>query len=71
MRDDLLARADRAIRESRLVREQARKDPVNARMAIACVRKMQRLARLEEEQSVLYRERASKVAAKLLSPSSS
>jgi len=35
MKDDLLVRADRAIRDSRLVRDQARKDLISARMATA------------------------------------
>jgi len=35
MRDDLLAGADRAIRKSQLVRDEARKDRMNARMAVA------------------------------------
>jgi hypothetical protein len=54
MRDDLLARADRAIRESRLLRDQARKDRVNARMVIARVRTTLRLARWERERARLF-----------------
>jgi hypothetical protein len=61
MRDDLLAQADRAIRASQVAREQAHKDRVNARMAIARVRATLRLASIEREQSVsLYRDTAGK-----------
>ncbi len=49
MQDELLARADRTIRESRLIRDQAHKDRVNTRMAVARIRAMLRLARIESK----------------------
>ena len=64
MRDDLLARADRAIRESQLVREWAHQDRLNARVAVVQARVTVRLARAEGERSVsLYREIASQAVA--------
>jgi len=64
MRDDLLARADRAIRESQLVREWAHQDRLNAGKAVAQARATVRLARAEGERSVsLYREMASQAVA--------
>jgi hypothetical protein len=64
MRDDLLARADRAIRESQLLRELAHQDKLNARVAVARARATVRLARAEGERSVsLYREIASQAVA--------
>ena len=64
MRDDLLARADRAIRESRLVREWAHQDRLNAGKAVAQARATVRLARAEGERSVsLYREMESQAVA--------
>ena len=64
MRDDLLARADRAIRESQLVREWAHQDRLNAGKAVAQARATVRLARAEGERSVsLYREIASQAVA--------
>jgi hypothetical protein len=57
MRDDLLARADRAIRESQLLRESAHQDRFNARVAVIQARATVRLARAEGERSVsLYRD---------------
>ncbi len=52
MRDELLARADRIIRESRLIRDQAHQDRVSARIALACVRATLWRARTETEQTV-------------------
>jgi hypothetical protein len=61
--DDLLARADRAIRESRLTRDEAHKDRESARNAMARVRATVRLARAEGERSVnFYRNMASGAA---------
>jgi hypothetical protein len=72
MRDDLLARADRAIRDSRFLRDEAHKNLVNARMATVHVRATLRLAHTEGERAVsLYREMASKAVARLLSSSRS
>ena len=64
MRDDLLVRADRAIRESQLLREWAHHDRLNARVAVSQARATVRLARAEGERSVsLYREIASQAVA--------
>ena len=52
MENDLLARAERAIRESQLTRNEARKDRVNARAAVARAHLTVRLARVEGERSV-------------------
>jgi hypothetical protein len=52
MRDDLLAQADRAIRESQLLRDQARKNRNNARTAVARAQARLLLARMEGDQSV-------------------
>ena len=66
MRDDLLARVDRTIRESRLVRDQARETLAKARIAGANARATLRLARAVGERSVsLYRETASKAVVTL------
>jgi hypothetical protein len=52
MRDDLLTKADRAIRESQLVRDKARKTRMNARLAVSRARGSLRLARMDGDQSV-------------------
>src|SRR5215831_12034504 len=52
MRDDLLVRADRAIRESQLLREWAHHDRLNARVAVSQARATVRLARAEGERSL-------------------
>jgi len=52
MRDDLLVRADRAIRESQLLREWAHHDRLNVRVAVSQARATVRLARAEGEGSV-------------------
>ena len=60
MRDDLQARAVRAIRESQLVREWAHQNRLNARVAVVQARVTVRLARAKGERSVsLYRKMAS------------
>jgi hypothetical protein len=59
MKDDLLARADWAIRESRLIRDQAHQDRMDTRIAVARVRATVRLARAETDRSVSQCETAS------------
>jgi hypothetical protein len=64
--DNLLKRADLAIRESRFAREEIRKNLANARMAAMHVRATLRLAHAEGERSVsLYYELASQASAGL------
>jgi hypothetical protein len=61
--DDLLARADRAIRESRLTRDEAHKDRESARNAMTRVRATVQLARAEGERAVnFYRNTARWIA---------
>lgn len=56
----LLKRADHAIRESRLIRDLAHKDLVNARVAVARIRAAVQLAHIETERAAsLCRETAS------------
>ncbi len=51
MQDDLLARADRAIRESRITRDELLEGLVNARVAVVRTRATLRLARAEGERA--------------------
>jgi hypothetical protein len=64
--DDLFNRADYAIRESRIVRDEIRKDLADARLAAERVRETVRRARIENEISItLYRETTGQAFARL------